>query len=362
MEKNKNNHFKKKSRIVAPVEKSGGEEVVNKIKEFRISAKHLFLTYPQCSIPIGSVFKLLSELLTFDRYLIVREKHASGDYHYHVYLRSEKKFSIKSPDRLHLSFEGVTYKGNYQAAKYPSGSINYLLKDIDCLSLRRSDYLCSKDLSLMIKESGVLMNLDESMLVLARKGDVKSAMDLLEFEDVRRFIVSGAAIKKRLEGLYMESAGFTTKFSMKNFDLPAYVRDGLDEWAASHKTNSSKVLMIVGESGSGKTELVLSYISEVFGIRPRLISCYDGVSKVFKDQGIIFDDFDWESLDRSSTIALLDPNERIINVKYSSLLMPGNTAKAITANTYSFNIHDHALCRRLIVIDLKANKVFHIDK
>jgi len=329
-----------------------------KKKEFRISARHVIMTYPKCFMPIEEVLTNLRALVNFDRYIIVQEDHKDLTPHFHVYIRGVKKIEIKNANLLNIVFNDVEYHGNYQKSRSPRGSIEYILKTVDSLSLNSHKLLCSEDLRLMISESGIYEGLDRSLVNLAREGKISEAMELLESEDISKFLNSGEKVRKRLMSIYVEHVGFEPRFSMKNFALPLRVEQALEVWFKSVKENNAKVLLLLGSSGSGKTELLLTYIYERFKVKPHLISCYDGISKVLAGEGIIYDDFNWDSLVRAERISLLDYNRKVVNIKNGSTVIEANSIKAITANWYPFDKHDPALSRRLIIVDLNDLSLF----
>ena len=84
-------------------------------KKFRISAKTLFLTYPQVdkSIKKEGFLAFISQKLQIQDYVIAIEKHADGNPHIHAYLRLSRKCDIRKPD--YLDFNG--YHGRYEPVR-----------------------------------------------------------------------------------------------------------------------------------------------------------------------------------------------------------------------------------------------------
>lgn len=94
---------------------------------WRLEAKHLFLTYPQCLILKEDVLELIKPKLRSEikRYVIAEEAHEDGTPHLHCYFELETQLRIRSAD--HLDIAG--YHGNYQAARKPQDVIKYIIKD-----------------------------------------------------------------------------------------------------------------------------------------------------------------------------------------------------------------------------------------
>lgn len=98
---------------------------------FRLAAKHLFLTYPQCDATTEYVEGALrSKLKHFEWAAIARELHADGHPHIHVFVRLTKPCGFTSPTCLDMVLPGgIVVHGNYQAARDPGASLNYVIKD-----------------------------------------------------------------------------------------------------------------------------------------------------------------------------------------------------------------------------------------
>lgn len=98
---------------------------------FRLSAKNLFLTYPQCGLTKELALEKLQNKSCIDikDYVIAKEAHEDGTPHLHVYLSLARRCNIINPTALDLIDDGQTFHGNYQASRDPAATIRYCKKD-----------------------------------------------------------------------------------------------------------------------------------------------------------------------------------------------------------------------------------------
>lgn len=98
-------------------------------KRFRLSAQHLFLTYPQCPLSKPDALALLmSKAYTspIRHYAIAQETHADGSLHLHAYLGFRDRVFISRKNHLDLD----QYHGKYETCKSPWHTCNvYFVKE-----------------------------------------------------------------------------------------------------------------------------------------------------------------------------------------------------------------------------------------
>lgn len=97
---------------------------------FRLQAKKLFLTYPQCSIPKEEALVLIKDILQrWDpTYIVVsHEHHADGADHLHAFALLGRKCDLGRVDCLDIG----GHHGNYQVARSIVSVRNYVIKDGD---------------------------------------------------------------------------------------------------------------------------------------------------------------------------------------------------------------------------------------
>lgn len=120
----------KKIKIILRREQKRPDKEV-KAKPFRISGKHLFLTYPKTDIPREEGLRQLQERLKpriIEKYVIGTEEHLEGEKHIHAYIGLDKRCDIESKERLDLEKEGKRYHGNYQSCRSFRAVCKYIIK------------------------------------------------------------------------------------------------------------------------------------------------------------------------------------------------------------------------------------------
>jgi len=98
---------------------------------FSLKGINLFLTYPQCSIdPLIAQTTFKAKLKHYQWSIIAREAHDDGNPHLHCFVRLRKPCFLTSPTCLDLCGPGgVLCHGNYQVARDPKASLDYVVKD-----------------------------------------------------------------------------------------------------------------------------------------------------------------------------------------------------------------------------------------
>lgn len=103
---------------------------------FRLRAKNLFLTYPQCPLTKEQCLERLTDTLAtlgrgISRIVVGQELHQDGNTHLHVFATLNTLLSSTLPSVLDLSGDqqGQNWHGNYQAAKNVDAAIRYVVKD-----------------------------------------------------------------------------------------------------------------------------------------------------------------------------------------------------------------------------------------
>lgn len=98
---------------------------------FRIQAKNIFLTYPQCSLPPSAALRLISILLEnkLDYGLCVQEKHEDGNLHLHAVLVMKTKFSTRNERFFDLKVNDTVKHPKIEPVKNLYNAVRYLFKD-----------------------------------------------------------------------------------------------------------------------------------------------------------------------------------------------------------------------------------------
>ena len=91
-------------------------------KKYRLSGRHLFLTYSQCSLEREELLAQLKDKFETNKknankivnYVISTENHESDGEHLHAYLELENTCDIRDSRKLDLKKGDLEYHGNYQ--------------------------------------------------------------------------------------------------------------------------------------------------------------------------------------------------------------------------------------------------------
>src|SRR5437868_4815134 len=93
---------------------------------FRLNAKKLFLTYPQCDLMPAVAITLLEQVLAPTYSIIAsiacHENHQDGNFHLHLALILNKKCNLTNENCLDIG----NFHGNYSSARNWNASVNYI--------------------------------------------------------------------------------------------------------------------------------------------------------------------------------------------------------------------------------------------
>lgn len=101
---------------------------------YRLQARHVFLTYPRCTMEKEVVLEQLKAKVPCEAWCISTEAHEDGTPHIHAYLKFKEKFQTRSATFFDVVDGSTVYHGNYQAARKPSDVIEYIQKDGDFIA------------------------------------------------------------------------------------------------------------------------------------------------------------------------------------------------------------------------------------
>lgn len=106
-----------------------------KEKKFRLHAKNLFLTFPQCATKKEDSMSVVKEFFkeNLASAVISEELHADGTPHLHMLIRLHKKVNLVSSTALDVLVDPQVH-GNYQAARSIIRTMKYVTKDKNYLS------------------------------------------------------------------------------------------------------------------------------------------------------------------------------------------------------------------------------------
>lgn len=92
---------------------------------FRLNAKHIFLTYPRYTTDKQQLFDFINSKYEIQRAVIAEETHEDGAKHMHAYLEFKRKLDLRNWDTF--DYEG--HHCNLQAARKPDACIQYCQKE-----------------------------------------------------------------------------------------------------------------------------------------------------------------------------------------------------------------------------------------
>nr|WAE42419.1 MAG: replication associated protein [Cressdnaviricota sp.] len=288
---------------------------------FRLNARHLFLTYPKCTLTKEHALDLIKakEKLKINEYIVASEAHEDGTPHIHIYLGLEKKVNLTSATYLDLG----EFHGNYQAARKSSCVKKYVEKGKDFIS--------------NIPES-TEVSCYQAARTLATEGKLEEAMSTLSAtkQGSRDLTLHGTTIRRELSSLISQTR--TLKWTLETF-----------EWTVTW--DRLLTLLLWGPTNTGKTALAKALLP--LAIMTRHIDKLKGYSPL-RNTGVILDEGSFRHLHREAQICVIDVEEDTqIHVRYGIAELPAGTPRIITTNRRPediLNIEDDAIRRRLQIV------------
>lgn len=240
---------------------------------FRLSAKNLFLTYPQCTIPKDNALALITSKVRQwnPTYILVGlEQHADGRPHLHMLVKLSTKADIRNAALLDL--DGC--HGNYQGVRSLASTMAYVKKG--------GDYVEWGD---AVADPNIL-----------GWGDIiASATNTLEFTELciqhrpRDAVLSLERIQYFANHYYGRQGHISyTPNDSETFITPAE----LDKWVAqafAPETQRPVSLCLVGPSRLGKTEWARSLGTHMYFCGMLNLDEWDDDAKY-----MVLDDFEWK--------------------------------------------------------------------
>lgn len=293
---------------------------------FRLSARAVFLTYPQATL---SNDDLLAHLLSLDHVsyaIICQERHEDGNFHSHACVKWDRKRNIKS----HSFFDYAGHHPNIQPVQHFAKSVNYCKKGGDFLEW--SDWT---------EDSSTLHGLDPSNF--GNKADYFAA-------------ACASKIPFAYADFFWRNSNSSPECTIDASDpVDGEIREPrLTTWFPDFSMERRSIL-VLGPTGCGK-----STWAKLRAPKPSLwVRHIDNLKYFDPDlhKSIIFDDMDFTHWPRTSCLTLVDLDDMTsVNRRYGVTNIPAKTPRVFTANKYPFwmenGSEDPAIARRLIVLDL----------
>lgn len=268
-------------------------------KDFRLSCKHLFITYSQAEDLTKEIIRDFIKQkfgLRICSYIIAEERHEDGGKHFHILVSAHTKFNIRDARILDI--------GEYHPSMEAARGAKYVEK-----------YLRKEDNSPM--EFGLET---DRWITLAEDGKTRESLDLFKTMHPLQYTIHLESIRRNIT--YMGYKPQKAPYKLSSF------RDkgDIERW------DTGKCLIISGDSGIGKTKLAMA-LAEDMGEEFCFVRHQDGFKNFEPGQVIIFDDFDFRTKTREETLHMIDTeDETQINVKHSMIRIPPGTMRIITTN------------------------------
>ncbi|AGI42768.1 replication protein [Vigna yellow mosaic virus] len=248
---------------------------------FRIQARNIFLTYPQCDINKDDALQMLQSLswsVVKPTYIRVsREEHADGFPHLHCLIQLSGKPSIKDARFFDITHprRSTRFHPNIQAAKDSNAVKNYITKE--------GDYCESGQ----YKVSGATKsNKDDVYHNAINAGSVKEALDIIRVGDPKTFIVNYHNVRTNIERLFQKAPEpWVPPFQLSSFtsvpdEMQQWVHDYFGKDAAARADRPISII-VEGDSRTGKTMW-----ARALGVHNYLSGHLDFNSSVYSNEAV----------------------------------------------------------------------------
>lgn len=252
---------------------------------FRLQAKNLFLTWPQCEAAKEDVLQKIKEKwsTTLEFAVVSKEEHADGSPHLHAAIALKQKYRCRDSSDLDSL---ANSHGNYQSARSMRNTVKYVTKDGDFIAhgVNVSTYLDAAKTKKSTKASVIATQIMEGVEI----------RQLLQ-EDPGYVMANLQKIQKFQ--LLVRSLGQAPTITWAKLNLPPSLSPALlklGNWMNSNLNQTrrlrQKQLLLSSPPGLGKTTLVEKLIN-YFHVYPHVGGkWFDGFDDATHDL-IVFDEF-----------------------------------------------------------------------
>ncbi|AYP28808.1 MAG: Rep catalytic domain protein [Aguamentivirus racskinis] len=278
--------------------------------KFRIQAKKLLLTYPQCTLTQDKLFDFINGKKEVQHARICIELHQDG--HPHLHAAIEFKQMLETENCRYFDLEG--FHPNVEKTRNWEASLNYVKKGDNW-----KDYGAPAPIG--------PDHIDDSELV-----EVADSMTEREFFHYCR--------TKRIAYAYADRAWRMREsiFSVTHSEIPenAIIREDLDAITIGSEKlpNDTRSIVVMGPTGCGKTTWAIKNVN-----KPALfVTHMDGLRCLRAEhKSIIFDDMSFQHLPRETQIHIADRvRDRQIHCRYGFASIPAGIQKVFTTNVEIF--------------------------
>lgn len=220
-----------------------------KRKRFRLQAKNLFFTYPQCNVNKEDALEKFKKYYGEDLVWIVvaHEFHEDGGDHLHVAISLKEKktqSSLKKLDKI------LNFHGNYQAMKNMLNVLKYVIKDGEYIS---EGIDVEKFIKLRLKKKSTVVALTLVDGDICDVNEFDPGFCLMHLKKIREYKDWLDNSSKKRQKLGHGSLVFTT--SSNNSSVKQVV-DWLNKNILQEREFKQKQLFITSPPNMGKTSLI----------------------------------------------------------------------------------------------------------
>lgn len=257
---------------------------------FRLCAKRLFLTYPQCSLSKDEALSQFQKIFraNLESYCISQEHHSDGNLHLHAFIGCKDRVDWSSPTCLDLQGTDATvYHGSYKSvgagAKNYQTVLQYLIKEDQSplTNLAPTDFQASTP-----KDKNV------SFAKAIAAGTKEEAEKILMEEAPRVWVTNYSNVQSFLESKRPKPKLLLKKRPPNSWMIP----DLINTWTRQIglDLDRCRLLIVISPPGIGKTSYFRSlddnhaYISGQWALEPL----------TYDYKYVIIDDVDWKQMEQ----------------------------------------------------------------
>lgn len=272
---------------------------------FELSARNVFLTYPQCNISKEEMLEYILTLYPSDYICVAEEKHEDGSPHLHAFVTWTKKHNIRNV--RYFDYKG--FHPNMKGTRDIDGTLKYVKKD-----------------GHFIEHGG------------KRDFDLYGAAKTMPYEEFM-----GECLKRKIPYQYANDA---VKRRRDQHTIINWDGKGTIAFQIEHNWETRMNVCLYGEAGRGKTVWAKKNAP-----KPALwITHLDGLKKFDPavHKSIIFDDVSFTHIPITAQIHLVDyDNPRDIHIRYGVVTIPAEIPKIFCCNQVPLDDKHPAIRRRV---------------
>lgn len=249
---------------------------------FRLQAKHLLLTYPQCTLSKQELFDFLSLLPNADKILVSSERHQDGSPHLHAYFSFKKKPDLRNERYFDCNGFHPHIKGQSKTS-----AIAYVTKE-------------DKDPTGNFQWKKISKTEEAYNAIITGNNEGLSNNELFykAIETDKSLLRCAASVGYFINRIKVPKVDSPPKFNLASFSLHEHDRAFLEAWADTVRRMERgdrlviKSLWFCGPSMFGKTCLARSLGQHWYMQNMWNLECLSDNDHVYG----VLDDIEWESL------------------------------------------------------------------